>query len=451
MNHALIIHNNSIYYNELQHSLTHSGFLVTPSDSLANAETLHKTMTFDVILITADMVTSHFAKHTDYFSPCSIIVLDEYHNEKTKSWVKSNGAHAYLPVPISTKKLLEKVIYLLEKRYQQALSDQQKNKKSLSSFASIVGNSQAMKQLFQDIEKVAKTDVTVLIRGESGSGKELIAKAIHKLSPRNKKPLISINCAAIPESLIESELFGHEKGAFTGASSSRDGLIAAADKGTLFLDEIGELPIEAQARLLRFLQEGEVRKVGAVHSVTVNVRILTATHRNLRDMVDKGLFREDLYYRLYVMELLLPPLRERGSDINLIARHLIKKMEEKHQKEKLEYSKEFEQAILNHDWPGNVRELENAIERAVILSENNQLDPLALKLNTISSSQKTNVQQNTMINAMEGTTLDDYFIYFVKTHQQQMTETQIAQNLGISRKSLWEKRQKLNIKKKSNT
>ncbi|TBR37611.1 sigma-54-dependent Fis family transcriptional regulator [Marinomonas agarivorans] len=447
MNHALIIHSNCIYFNELQYSLTHSGFLVTASNSFSEAREMHKTMTFDVILIAADIVTNDLTEQLTYFLPCSIIILDEYHDETKKTWAKENGAHAYLPLPISTKKLLEKVIYLLEKKYQQSLSEQKKNKKSVSSLASIVGDSQGMKQLFQDIEKVAKTDVTVLIRGESGSGKELIAKAIHKLSARNKKPLISINCAAIPESLIESELFGHEKGAFTGATSSREGLIAAADKGTLFLDEIGELPLEAQARLLRFLQEGEVRKVGAVQASTVNVRILTATHRDLRDMVDKGLFREDLYYRLYVMELLLPPLRERGSDISLIAKHLVKKMGEKHQKRELIYTREFEEAILSHDWPGNVRELENAIERAIILSEDSQLNPQDLKLHTIFSGQKN---LNTVGN-MQGTTLDDYFIHYVKSNQHSMTETQIAQNLGISRKSLWEKRQKLNIKKKSNT
>lgn len=445
MNHALIINDNIPYYQDLYKSLTQGGFAATTSNSIQHSIELNKTMTFDVILLPIHCILEG-PKDTDSLLPTPIIVLDENHNKKTESLVKANGASAYLPLPISEKQLLEEALYLLEKKYQQNLERQNKNKKAISSFASIVGNSVAMKQLFLDIEKVASTDVTVLIRGESGSGKELIAKAVHKLSPRNKAALISINCAAIPESLIESELFGHEKGAFTGATSARDGLIAAANNGTLFLDEIGELPLEAQARLLRFLQEGEVRKVGAVQASKVNVRVLTATHRNLRDMVEKGLFREDLYYRLYVMELLLPPLRERGSDISLIAQYLVKKISEKHQKTTLKYTKEFEQAILRHNWPGNVRELENAIERAVILSDN-KLDPASLKLHTMT----TPLKSNDMGNHMPGTTLDDYLIYFVKKHQHTMTETQIAQSLGISRKSLWERRQKLNIKKNSNT
>jgi transcriptional regulator with PAS, ATPase and Fis domain len=290
-----------------------------------------------------------------------------------------------------------------------------------------------------------------LIRGESGTGKELVAKALHNLSQRHNHPIISVNCAAIPENLIESELFGHEKGAFTGANSSHDGLIYAADKGTLFLDEIGELPLEAQARLLRVLQEGEIRKVGATQSTKVDIRLITATHRNLTDMIQQGLFREDLYYRLYVMELLLPPLRDRGDDISMLAKILLEKACQKHSKPICNYTKTFDKAIRSHRWPGNVRELENAIERAVILSPPEKIEAANLKLasqqppnNTTNHSPMSDTDNKNLV----GTTLDDYFKHFVLSHQHKMTETQLAHSLGISRKSLWERRQKLAIPKK---
>jgi DNA-binding NtrC family response regulator len=312
-----------------------------------------------------------------------------------------------------------------------------------------------MHTLFDELLKVAKTDATVLIHGESGTGKELVAKSIHNLSKRKDHALISVNCAAIPENLIESELFGHEKGAFTGAVSARDGLIVAADHGTLFLDEIGELPLEAQARLLRVLQEGEIRRVGAVTSTKVNIRLVTATHRNLLQMVQNGMFREDLYYRLYVMELSVPPLRERGDDIPLIAKTLLEKACKKHDKPIPHYNKAFDAAIREHSWPGNVRELENALERAVILSPEGKLEAHNLKLKrnerhqaATKSTHNTTAQATPSSFAIEGTTLDDYFKHFVLTHQHKMTETQLAQSLGISRKSLWERRQKLGVPRK---
>jgi transcriptional regulator with PAS, ATPase and Fis domain len=311
-----------------------------------------------------------------------------------------------------------------------------------------------MLELFKDIKKIATTEATTLIRGESGTGKELVAKAIHNASLRKHNQIVSINCAAIPENLIESELFGHEKGAFTGATAAHDGLIKTADKGTLFLDEIGELPLEAQARLLRVLQEGEVRRVGATEYKKVSIRLIAATHRDLFDMVRKGLFREDLYYRLYVMELLLPPLRDRGDDISMIAKVLLEKTCQKHNKPAYHYNRAFDKAIRSHRWPGNVRELENAIERAVILSPAEKVEAANLKLaSQLSDNSTKNVTSTPKIDdqALTGTTLDDYFKHFVLSHQHKMTETQLAHSLGISRKSLWERRQKLEIPKKVTT
>ena len=214
----------------------------------------------------------------------------------------------------------------------------------------------------------------MLVHGETGTGKELVARAIHSQSKRASKAIVCVNCAAIPETLIESELFGYEKGAFTGANANRIGLIEAADGGTLFPDEIGELPLEAQARLLRFIQEDEIRRIGAVESSKVDVRLICATHRDLKEMAHNGRFREDLYYRINVMKLELPPLRERGKDILEIAETLLKQRCEALGRPLLKFSPKAIQAITTYVWPGNIRELENAVERAVILCEGEEID-----------------------------------------------------------------------------
>ena len=327
----------------------------------------------------------------------------------------------------------------------------------------MIGECEPRQTLFGNIKKVAPTDSTVLVLGESGTGKELVARAVHDQSLRKDGSLISVNCAAIPETLIESELFGHEKGAFTGANANRKGLVEAADGGTLFLDEIGELPLEAQARLLRLLQEKEVRRVGAVQSKTVDVRLVAATHRDLKLLAKEGRFREDLYYRLHVVELKLPPLRERGSDVEKLAKELLIRTTRRMAKPEMSFSKSALEAINTYRWPGNVRELENAIERAVILCDHSEIpaDLLALDLSTGSDPEyqldddtplptpKNKKQaQEEVADPAEDLSLEDYFQRFVLEHQEQMTETELAQKLGISRKCLWERRQRLGIPRK---
>jgi DNA-binding NtrC family response regulator len=289
---------------------------------------------------------------------------------------------------------------------------------------------------------VAPIDTTVLILGESGTGKELAARALHELSPRNRAPMITVNCAAIPEGLIESELFGHEKGAFTGATETRRGLIEAADGGTLFLDEIGELPLEVQARLLRVLQEGEIRRVGANHARKVNIRLIAATHRDLQQMVAEGTFREDLYYRLQVMELNLPPLRERGTDIVELAEALLAKNCKRLNRPSMRYSPEAMELIRAYRWPGNVRELENIIERAVILADSTAITPDLLAINTDVPGPREAPATEPYNDKLS---LDDYFIQFVRANEGCLTETELARQLGISRKTLWERRNRLGI------
>lgn len=246
----------------------------------------------------------------------------------------------------------------------------------------VVGHTESMCRVFDQVRRVAKWDSTVLIRGESGTGKELVASAIHYNSPRSKKPFVKLNCAALPENLLESELFGHEKGAFTGAVKQREGRFEQANGGTLFLDEIGEISPMFQAKLLRVLQEGELERVGGNQTIKVNVRIVAATNRNLESEVDEGRFREDLYYRLNVMPIMLPPLRERIEDIPELAEFLVGKIAAS-QNRPLKITEGAIRTLMGYHWPGNVRELENCLERAAVMCEQDAIDLDAISLTGI--------------------------------------------------------------------
>ncbi len=258
---------------------------------------------------------------------------------------------------------------LLKKQLQQA-----------HSFKEIVGRSPAMKQVFELMESVIDSDVTVLISGESGTGKELVARALHYNGPRKDKPFLALFCGALPENLLESELFGHKKGAFTGATSDKKGLFEAADGGSFFLDEIGDLSPKIQTELLRVIQEGEIKRVGENQVRLVNVRIIAATNKNLEKLVQAGLFREDLYYRLNVIKIELPPLRKREGDIPLLANYFLNKHAAKTRKQVQGFSPEAMKRLMNYPWPGNVRELENTVERALLLCKDIFIQPENLHL-----------------------------------------------------------------------
>ena len=384
-----------------------------------------------------------------------VLIMTSYASLRSAVDSMKMGAVDYIAKPFDHEEMLASVRNIIENTAQ---DEKQQVSSPGTPIQGIIGRCAAIKKLQKGIHKIAPTESTVLILGETGTGKELVAKAIHSESHRAQKHMVSVNCAAIPETLIESELFGYEKGAFTGANTNRSGLIEAADGGTLFLDEIGELPLEAQARLLRFLQEGEIRRIGSTESRKVNVRIISATHRDLQTLSMEGKFRQDLFYRINVLCLTLPPLRERGKDVLELAEAIIAKKGLSLGKSALPLSPKAIQAITTYTWPGNVRELENAMERALILCETDEinLDVLAIDLELVkvdSFGQTSRKKEGRSISQIkheptEDLSLEDYFQRFVLEHQDQMSETELAQKLGVSRKCLWERRQRFGIPRK---
>jgi PAS domain S-box-containing protein len=306
-------------------------------------------------------------------------------------------------------------------------------------FENIITQSKQMKAIFRLIERVASTNSSVLITGESGTGKELIAKAILFNSNRKDNPYVTVNCGAIPENLLESELFGHVKGAFTGAVRDHSGLIQTADGGTLFLDEVGEIPLSLQVKLLRFLQEGESRRVGDTVTKKFDVRILSATNRNLEDSVKKGDFREDLFFRLSVIPIFIPPLRERKEDIPMLANHLLQNLCDTHKRTVPGISSAALKILMDYSWPGNVRELENTIEYALHLTDEGH--PIGVE----QLPAKVSGNAGSIGDRLSLVSIDDYTRQTILSLQGNHAEEDIARILGISRKSLWEKRKRWEI------
>jgi two-component system response regulator PilR (NtrC family) len=304
-----------------------------------------------------------------------VIIITAFATTENAVQAMKLGAYDYIIKPFKVDEFTVVVGKALEKR--QLVEENKALKSRLEArekFDAMVGRSRAMQEVFSVVEKVAPTRTTVLITGESGVGKELVARAVHTKSPRAQAPFIAVNCGAIPEGLLESELFGHMKGAFTGASSSKPGLFLAASTGTLFLDEIGELPLALQVKLLRALQDRRVKPVGGVEDIDIDARIIAATNRDLQAEVKAGRFREDLFYRLNVIQVKVPPLRERREDILLLSEHFLRKFAREHGRGEIAFSRAALAALSDYGFPGNVRELENAVERGVTLAEGNTVE-----------------------------------------------------------------------------
>lgn len=361
-----------------------------------------------------------------------IIMLTAYGTIEKAVEAMKKGAFNYLTKPVNPDELLIIVNEALEK--QRIINENILLKSQLKqkhSFQNIIGKSHKMQELFNLITTVSKSNSNVLITGESGTGKELVAKAIHFESLRADKPFIPIDCASIPEEIFESELFGHEKGSFTGAYDKKIGQIEIANEGTIFLDEISELPLMLQKKFLRFIQEKEVLRVGGSKRIKVDVRIIAATNRDLSQEVQKGNFREDLYYRLNVVSLRLPPLRERKEDISLLTEHFIKKFNQANNKDIRGCEIEVKEAFMEYDWRGNVRELENAIERAVVLCNTDTISMRHLPRAIREVNLKEQIQDYG-INLLE----KEKKIIIEALEKTSYNQTRAAEILGISRKQL---------------
>ena len=463
----LVVEDEAIIRTALRKLLERNKHNVSEASSVREASTQHDLNTYDLIISDLRLPGAPGTDLIKLAGDTPVLIMTSYASLRSAVDSMRIGAVDYIAKPFDHEEMLAAVKRVIGKS--SGIRDLKKFPTSHArnlQIPDMIGTSSAMQALYTQIHKVAPTHATVLVLGETGTGKELVARAIHRESPRAEMPLISVNCAAIPETLIESELFGHEKGAFTGAASKSEGLVSAADGGSLFLDEIGELPLEAQARLLRVLQEGEVRPIGSTESRKVDVRLIAATHRNLRQLCREGKFREDLYFRINVVQLKLPPLRDRGKDIISLAENLLQRFCRELKKRTLRLTPEAIQSITTYTWPGNVRELENAIQRAVILCEDSReidhsLLSIDLDLVEVNRDREDIIQQAQRSQSAARTTsiykspepkedlsLEDYFQRFVLEHQDTMSETELAHKLGVSRKCLWERRQRLGIPRK---
>lgn len=471
MDKILVVEDEDVIRSALRRLLERHNYVVAEALSVQDALDHHNFEDFQLVISDLRLPGAPGTDLIQQTGDVPVLIMTSYASVRSAVDSLKAGAVDYIAKPFNHDEMLATVRQIIEGNRRDDSTPHRETKRSakrgLPQLGGMIGACKPMLKLYDHIQKVAPTDTTVLIHGETGTGKELVAKSIHQASTRIDKPLICVNCAAIPETLIESELFGYEKGAFTGANTNRIGLIEAADGGTLFLDEIGELPVEAQARLLRFIQENEIRRIGAVQSKQVDVRLICATHRDLKALCEQGQFRQDLYYRISVMRLTLPPLRERGKDILEIAEVLLQRRCAELGKTLKYFSPKSIQAITTYTWPGNVRELENVVERAVILCDSDEIDNdmLDIDLELVNINQLRGGKDTAFASAadfishkpqalamsddpIEDLSLEDYFQRFVLEHQDSMSETELARKLGVSRKCLWERRQRFGIQRK---
>jgi DNA-binding NtrC family response regulator len=430
----LLVEDERVIRAEIRRILTRDGHDVVDVASVSEAE-VERPESFDLVITDVRLTGETGDVLIERVGNVPVIVMTAYGSVSAAVDAMKRGAADYLSKPFEPEALSAAVERVLRHRILSG-SDAPADH---DPYEIVAAESSPMQEALRWARKVAPTEATVLILGESGTGKELIARAVHNQSGR-QGAFVPVNCASIPDTLLESELFGHEKGAFTGAQTRREGLVHAANGGTLFLDEIGELPSAAQARLLRMLQQREVRRVGARKAEQVDIRLVAATHRDLPKLVEREEFRADLYFRLKVVEIKLAPLCERIEDILPLAEVFLARATEKLGRPALEFDPETVTAIRHYKWPGNVRELQHAVERAVILHESG---PITEGLLGLPTSERPGAA--TSAAAGEDPSLEGYLRRFVLSHQHELSETELAKRLGISRKTLWERRQRMGI------
>jgi two-component system NtrC family response regulator len=372
-------------------------------------------------------------------SATRVVVISGQGEKENALKAIGEGAYDFFCKPVNVEELKTIIgrafqVGRLEREFQA-----QQQEFATEGFADMLGKSPAIKQVFSTIRKLDNADAPVLVLGESGTGKEVVALTIHRRGPRAKGPFVAINCGAIPETLIESELFGHERGAFTGAHTARPGRVEMAEGGTLFLDEIGELPLAMQVKLLRFLQEQQIERIGGRKPIQVNTRVIAATNVNIEKAMTEGTFREDLYYRLAVVVIKLPPLRERDTDVVVLAEAFLKRFGSEQGKGRLKFSKEALIALQQYSWPGNVRELENRVKRAVIMCEDQRVTPENLSLVSGSAGGALNLREAR--DQLER----DMLTKALRRHRGKISPA--AAELGISRPTFYEMMEKLGIQK----
>ncbi|MCX7794644.1 MAG: sigma-54 dependent transcriptional regulator [Thermodesulfovibrionales bacterium] len=427
----------------MSHFLSSSGFLVQEAESGDRAIELLKRSYFDLVITDLrlpgmnGMTILKEIKST--YPDTGVIIITAYAEIKTAVQAIKDGAFDYIAKPFSNEELLLVIERFFNFRKLEKEVIQLKESIKKAGYEKLIGVSHQMKEIFDKIESIAPTDVPVLIQGESGTGKELVANAIHNRSHRKDGPYIKINCAAIPETLFESELFGHERGAFTGASETRKGKFELANGGTIFFDEIGDMPLQLQPKLLRVLEDSTVTRLGGKDTIRVDVRCIYATSKNLRDLIREGRFREDLYYRINVVPICIPPLRERKEDIPHLIEHFLEYFKIKYSRPDISISPSAYEILLSYNYPGNVRELKHAIERAVLLSKNGIVEIKNLPEEFI---QSTKFEEDCI---SKNLTLRECIISFEKRLIMNiLKETggkkqEAARRLGISRKVLWKK------------
>ncbi|MFN7937928.1 MAG: sigma-54 dependent transcriptional regulator [Bryobacteraceae bacterium] len=367
-----------------------------------------------------------------------VVMLTAFGSVETAVEAMKAGAYDFIPKPFSLDHLMQVVNKALEVR---SLRDENRDLREQLGhryqFDNIVGRSRPMQEIFATVMRVAPTRATVLLAGESGVGKDLIARAIHYHSPRRDRPFVKINCTAIPENLMESELFGYEKGAFTGAAVSKPGKFEQADTGTAFLDEIGDVPGSIQVKLLRVLQEREFERLGSNKTLRIDVRVIAATNVDLRAALEQGTFREDLYYRLNVVPINIPPLRDRREDIPYLAKHFVEKLAPELGSAVTSISEAAIDALLQYYWPGNVRELENVIERSLVLASGTKLEPSDIRLDAMPKARGP-VSQTASFTLPDGMSLDEYEQAIIKEAMKKANgnKSQAARLLGLTRNAL---------------